>query len=80
METFFGSNLLSSWQLARRYRDNAYLTRTINAAVGQFRLSGPDTERRGRALLYGAMIKLDRANNGAIPDNLYVHLRPANPT
>ncbi len=80
METFFGSNLFSSWQLAKRYRDNAYLTRTLNAAVGQFRLSGPDTERRGRVLLYGAMVKIDRANGGAIPDNLYAHLRPANPS
>jgi hypothetical protein len=82
IEHFFGNNLFTSWRTAQRLNDQAYFTRTLNAAVSQFRLAGPETERRGRALLYGAMIRVDRANRGAIPDNLYAHLRPApaNPT
>jgi hypothetical protein len=82
MELFFGNNLFTSWSTAQRIKDQSYFTRTLNAAVSQFRLAGPETERRGRALLYGAMIRVDRANRGVIPDNLYMYLRPApaNPT
>jgi hypothetical protein len=79
MEDFFGNQLIVSWRTAEHVRDRSYLTRTIRAAVGQFRLAGPDTERRGRALLYGAMVKVDAAVRGAVPDDVYLPLKPPQP-
>jgi hypothetical protein len=79
MEDFFSNQLYSSWRTALRVNDQSYLTRTINAAVSQFRLAGPETERRGKALLYGAMVKVDRVARGAVPDQYYAALRPAMP-
>jgi hypothetical protein len=76
IELFFGSKIFTSWRASIGVRDETYLRKTIDAAMGQFRLAGPDTERRGRALLYAAIVRVDRANKGAIRDGLYMHLKP----
>jgi hypothetical protein len=59
--------------------NNRYIRETLNAAVNQFRISGPDTERRGKALLYLAMKDVDAAVNNAIPNDIYLDLRPTQP-
>jgi hypothetical protein len=77
MRQFFGMNLFVSWRASVALKNNRYIRETLTAALNQFRLAGAETERRGRALLYDAMVDVDRANRNAIPDELYAHLKPA---
>jgi hypothetical protein len=74
---FFGMNLFVSWRASLALHNNRYIRETLATAVGQFRLSGPETEARGKALLYEAMAAVDKANGGQIPDELYADLNPA---
>jgi hypothetical protein len=80
IEIYFATNLSVAWRTAVGVRDYSYLTRTLNTAINQFRLSGPDTEWRGRALLYRAMLRVDQANGGIVPNTLYINVRPSTPT
>jgi hypothetical protein len=79
VEQFFGQNLFVSWRASIAMKNNRYLRETLNAAVNQFRLSGPETERLGRRLLYRAMLVVDAANKNAIPNDLYLYLRATTP-
>lgn len=73
---FFGMNLYVSWRASVSMDNNRYIRETLRAAVNQFRASGPETERRGKALLYLAMKDVDAAVNNAIPNEIYLDLRP----
>lgn len=76
---FFGMNLYVSWRASVSMDNNRYIRETLKAAVSQFRLSGPETERRGKALLYLAMKDVDAAVSNAIPNEIYLDLRPTQP-
>ena len=81
IEQFFGMNLYVSWRASVAMKNNRYLRETLTAAMNQFTLAGPETERLGRRLLYRSMMAVDAANNNFIPNDLYIHLRqpaPAN--
>lgn len=76
VEQFFGQNLYVSWRVSLAQHSNRYITDTLNAAMGQFQLAGPETARIGQKLLYEAMVSVDQANGDAIPDKLYAYLKP----
>src|SRR5882672_8303819 len=46
----------------------------LSAAVRQLQQTDPDTERRGRALVFDAVRQLERANSNSIPKYLYDYL------
>ena len=75
VEQFFGQNLFQSWRAALAMKNNRYVRETLNAAMAQFTQAGPETARIGQRLLYRAMLAVDAANNNAIPNDLYIHLR-----
>jgi hypothetical protein len=79
VENFFGMNLFVSWRTSVATKNNRYIRETLTAAVNQFKLSGPETERIGRGMLYRAMMAVDAANKNAIPNDIYLYLRDAPP-
>ena len=73
---FFAMNLYVSWRVSAATKNNRYIRDTLSAAINQFRISGADTERLGSALLYLAMRDVDKAVNNAVPNEIYLDLRP----
>ena len=73
---FFAMNLYVSWRVSVSTKNDRYIRETLSAAVNQFRISGADTERRGSAMLYLAMRDVDKAVNNAVPNKIYLELRP----
>ena len=51
------------------------IRRDLSAAIRMLQQTDPDTERRGRELIYDAARELDRRNGDAVPNYLYDYLR-----
>lgn len=53
----------------------APIRRDLSAAIRMLQQTDPDTEQRGRSLIYDAARELDRRNGDAVPNYLYDYLR-----
>ena len=51
------------------------IRRDLSAAIRMLQQTDPDTEQRGRSLIYDAARELDRRNGDAVPNYLYDYLR-----
>ena len=53
----------------------APIRRDLSTAIRMLQQTDPDTEQRGRSLIYDAARELDRRNGDAVPNYLYDYLR-----
>jgi len=71
---YIAQRLGQAWMVSTLSDGYKPLRDDFAAAVRQLQQTDPDTERRGRALVFDAARQLDRASGGAIPKYLYDYL------
>ena len=76
VQQYIAEQLYGGWAVAEVSGSLRAIRATLSAAISQWRLSDPETERRGRRFLYNAMLAIERVSNGELPDDLYAGLVP----
>ena len=67
--------LSTVWMESTLSDQYAPIRRDLSAAIRMLQQTDPDTEQRGRSLIYDAARELDRRNGDAVPNYLYDYLR-----
>lgn len=75
VQHYIANNLYAAWRSSSAINNYGPLRDTLRAIHGQWQLSGAETLAVGRGLLYNAMVELDMAVHGAVPDDLYTGLK-----
>jgi len=63
------------WMESTATDQYAPIRRDLSTAIRMLQQTDPDTEQRGRSLMYDAARELDRRNGDAVPNYLYDYLR-----
>ena len=76
VQQYIAEQLYGGWAVAQVSGSERALRATLHAALGQWSMTDPQTELRGRHFLYNALMAIERVSNGELPDDLYADLLP----